>query len=131
MFANAAPRFQHFIDRDNRVLVIRVIGDMAHAEVTDRLFEVYEALGDPWTYARIIDMRRFEGVLTIADIEDVAARWAKLTEGQIYQSKYAVVSTDPLEKARVPAASPLFPNDIMCQFNDYHEALAWVREGET
>jgi len=127
MYGHTGPRFQHFIDQDHKVLVVRVIGDMPHSEMADNLFDVYAKLGDPWNWSRIIDFRRFEGVVTIADIEDVAQRWAELTRGQEYRSKYAVVSLDPLEKLRVPAASALFPNETVCHFSDYHEALAWVR----
>src|SRR3569623_2532866 len=129
MFTNAAePRFQHFIYQDGKVIVMRIIGAMAHADVVERLFAVYDAIPEPWTWQRIIDLRRIEGVLTFADIEDEARRWAQYTEGRTYRSKYAVVSTDPLEKARVPAAIPLFPNEIVCHFSDYHEALKWVQE---
>lgn len=128
MFATAEPRFQHFVLRDEKILVIRVIGAMAHEDMVERLFAVYDTIPEPWTWNRIVDLRRFEAVLTFADIEDLARRWAQLTDGRTYRSKYAVVSADPLEKARVPVASPLFPNEIVCHFSDYHEALKWVQE---
>ncbi|MBW8735321.1 MAG: hypothetical protein JF571_13655 [Asticcacaulis sp.] len=95
-------------------------------EYGDRLFEAYAGVPDPWAYARLMDMRRFEGELTFRNIDAIAERWKAMTDGIDYQSKVAIVSTDPLDAVRVPAASPQFPSETICHFRDFHEAMDWL-----
>lgn len=119
-------RLNVFVDEERKVLIFRVIGAMPSAEFTERLYAAYDTLDRPWRWARIMDFRRFEGLIAFADVEEMARRWQVITAGDNYHSKVAVVSADPLDKARVPTASPLFPNETVCHFSDYHEAMAWV-----
>ncbi|ESQ90366.1 hypothetical protein ABAC460_09430 [Asticcacaulis sp. AC460] len=119
-------RLNVFVDEDRKVLIFRVIGAMPSAEFVQRLHAAYATIDRPWTWSRVMDFRRFEGVIDLTDVEEMAQRWKAMTADQNYHARVAVVSTDPLDKARVPTASPLFPNETVCHFSDYHDAMAWV-----
>lgn len=119
-------RMNVFVDDRRKVMVLRVIGPMPGAEYADRLFEAYAGVADAWNYARLMDFRRFEGDLGFKEIETIAERWNAITAGIDYHSKVAVVSTDPLDAVRVPAASPQFPKETVCHFRDFHEAMDWL-----
>lgn len=119
-------RLNFFVDKDRKVLIFRVIGAMPSAEFVQRLFDAYATIDRPWDWSRVMDFRRFEGLIDFSDVEETARRWKDMTTGETYHAKVAVVSTDPLDKARVPTASPLFPNETVCHFSDYHEAMAWI-----
>ena len=126
-----AYRLNVIADHDRKIIIFRVIGPMPSVEFAERLFETYEAMEAPWTYSRIMDFRRFEGLVDFAVVEDIARRWAALCAGRMIHSRVAVISLDALDRARVPAASPMFPNETICHFSDYHEAMAWITSPDT
>ena len=118
-------RFNFMVDEANKLVVVRPIGDMPAAELVDQLFDHYRALSEPWTYRRLNDFRRFEGFLDQEALTGIARRWAELTAGVTYHARVAVVSNDPLDRLRLPAVSPQFPNETICLFSDFHEAVGW------
>jgi hypothetical protein len=119
-------RMNVFVDDDRKVMVLRVIGPMPVSEYADRLFEAYAGVPDAWTYARLIDLRRFEGEIGLRDADAIAERWKALTDAVDYHGRVAVVSSDPLDAVRVPAVSPQFPKETICHFSDFHEAMDWL-----
>lgn len=119
-------RMNVFVDDHRKVMVLRVIGPMPGNEYAERLFEAYAGIPDPWNYARLMDFRRFEGEIGFQDVDAIASRWNAITTGLVYHSKVAIVSDNPLDAVRVPAASPQFPNETICHFRDFHEAMDWL-----
>ncbi len=119
-------RMNVFVDDDRKVMVLRVIGPMPGPEYAERLFEAYAGVPDAWNYARLMDFRRFDGMIGFDDVETIVERWNAITAGIDYHSKVAVVSIDPLDGVRVPAVSPQFPNETLCHFRDFHEAMDWL-----
>jgi hypothetical protein len=92
----------------------------------DKLFEFYARVEEPWTYNRVTDVRRFDGKLIQEDLDEIAKRWMTLADGRPYHAHVAVVSLDRLASFRVAAVSAQFPNETMCVFTDYHEAINWL-----
>jgi hypothetical protein len=119
-------RFKVFVDHERRVLTVRVIGLMPSAEFVDRLFEAYGRIDQPWTYNRIMDFRRFDGQISEDYIEEMGRRWHAIVPPGTARSKLAVVSCNPLDKARVPSVSPLVPSRAICHFSDFHSAVRWI-----
>lgn len=119
-------RFNTFIDNERRILTVRPIGYMPGAYFVDKLFEFYARVDEPWTYNRVNDVRRFDGRLIQEDLNQIADRWKDLARGQAYHAHVAVVSLDRLASFRVAAVSAQFPNETMCVFTDYHEAINWL-----
>ncbi|MFT4075133.1 MAG: hypothetical protein QM647_06335 [Asticcacaulis sp.] len=119
-------RLDFFVDAVRRIIIYRPIGPMPGALYIATLFEAYRKVEAPWTYRRLADLRRYEGLLTQEDIEEAAVLWADITHGQSYHSHVAVVSLDAWDQVRIPAASKHFPNETICMFTDYHEAMGWL-----
>jgi len=124
-------RMNVFVDDDRKVMVLRVIGDMPGADYVERLFDAYAQVPDAWNYARLMDFRRFEGMIGFDHVETIVSRWNSITADIDYHAKVAVVSTDPLDAVRVPAVSPQFPKETICHFSDFHEAMDWLTASGT
>ena len=122
----AGHRFNFYVNTEYRMLITRVIGDMSSNDYAARMTEAYASVDEPWTYSRLIDFRRFDGQVTQSDIEEMARRWADLTEGQDFRANVAIVSFDPNDKVRSPIQSPYNVHETLCYFMDYHEAIGWL-----
>lgn len=119
-------RLNFIVDEAARLVIIRPIGDMPAMEFVEQVFAHYRALHEPWNWRRVNDFRRFEGFLDQAALTEIARLWAELTQGIVYRARVAVVTHDPLDHIRLPGISPQFPNEIICLFTDYHEAVGWL-----
>ncbi len=119
-------RLNFFTDHDRKIMIFRVIGPMPGEEFVERLFESYATVEAPWSFHRVMDFRRFEGLVDYAFIEEIARRWSALCAGRGVRTKVALLSADPLDKARITAAAPMFPNETILYFTDYQEAMAWI-----
>lgn len=123
---DASHRFHRFVDTDRRVIVFRPIGHMPIDDFIDSVFTALADIAEPWTYNRLFDLRRWDERLRPEAVQAMAERWACLTEGQIFHARIAVVSFDPSVTIRAPAATGQFPDEIICHFADYHEAIEWL-----
>lgn len=130
MFEKPKCRLVFMANPDVRIIVVRPVGAMTGPDFVDRLFEAYAGVEAPWTYNRLNDFRRFEGYISQANLEDIAARWKALAADHAYHAKVAVLSNDHHDRLRVPAASPMFPNETICLFGDFYEAMAWLKKPE-
>ncbi len=119
-------RLNFIVDEASKLIIVRPIGDMPATAYIDQLFDRYRALSEPWSYRRVNDLRRFEGHLHAAALAEAARRWAELTARVTYSTRVAVVSNDLLDPIRLPAISPQFPNETICLFCDFHEAVGWL-----
>ena len=118
--------FNFFVDTERMVIIIRPIGYMPGPYFVEKLFEAYRKLDAPWRFSRINDFRRFDGHFSQDDLDAIAQGWKEIADGQPYSANVAVVSQDPLARLRISAVSPQFPNETICVFSDYHEAMGWV-----
>lgn len=119
-------RLNFIVDEAAKLVIIRPIGDMPAMEFVEQVFDGYRGLSEPWNWRRVNDFRRFEGFLDQDALTEIARRWAELTDGITYRARVAVVTSDPLDHVRLPAISPQFPNETICLFTDYHEAVGWL-----
>lgn len=119
-------RLTFMANPERRLIIVRPIGDLSARAFIDELFAHYASVAEPWTYNRLTDFRRFSGFLSEQNLAEIADRWRALADGHVYHSHVAVVSFDALDRLRVPAVSPMFPNETICLFSDYHEAMGWL-----
>ena len=126
MLDASKARLVFMANPERKIIVVRPIGDLPPRVFIDRLFEAYGSLEAPWTFNRLNDFRRYDGYISDKDIAEIAQRWKILAAGQMYHAHVAVVSHDHFAKTRVPAISPLFPNETICLFGDFHEAMGWL-----
>lgn len=118
-------RFAFIQDKDNRLLIVRAIGDLPGDVLADNIIEAYRSVEAPWTYGRIIDLRRHTGFVSDADRGRIAAAWAEITAGVDYHAHVAMLMHDSYERLRLPRISADFPRETICLFTDYHEAVGW------
>lgn len=123
---NKAYRFNFYVDADHRVLVVRPIGAMPAHEFLDRLFESYGTIAEPWTYNRVMDFRRFRGLLSSADIMEMGRRWMAMVPSDCKCTRLAIVGSGLSCDTGGPTVSPHVPNRLICHFNDYHLARDWA-----
>jgi len=122
-----APRVQCFVDDDQQVIILRVIGDVPPDIFVDLVFEKLSGVREPWTYARLFDVRRWDHRFGADTVKSLARRWAALTEGHIYHARVAVTTFDHGTHFREAAASEHFPDETVCYFDNYHEAMGWLK----
>ncbi len=118
-------RFAFIHDKDNLLLIVRPIGDMPGDVVADNIINAYRSVEAPWTYSRVIDLRRHTGYISNGDRGRIAAAWAEITAGIDYHAHVAMLMHDPYEQSRLPKISADFPHETICIFTDYHEAVGW------
>ncbi len=123
---NKAYRFTFYVDTDNRVLVVRLIGAMPANEFLNQLFDAYATVSEPWTYNRIMDFRRFRGLLSSADIAEMGRRWMEMAPPDCKRTRLAIVGSGLDTPKSVATVSPEVPNRLVCHFNDYHDARDWA-----
>ena len=125
-----AARFQCIVSETIQVITLRVIGDIPAETFIDQLFDKLSTVPEPWTYGRVLDVRRWSHKMGADTVQALASRWARLTEGQIYHARIAVVTYDHGTHFRTPIISEHFPDETACYFDDYHEAIGWLRSTE-
>ncbi len=119
-------RFVFIQDKDNHLLIVRAIGDLPGNVVADNIIEAYRSVEAPWTYRRVIDLRRHTGYVSDGDRGRIAAAWGEITSGVVYHAYVAMLMHDSYERMRLPKISADFPNETICVFMDYHEAVGWL-----
>ena len=120
-------RISHFVDEANSVLILRIVGDIPCDLFVGKLRELRAQGEAARIHNRLIDMRHFTGHFDFSGIEVYAKERSVAVTGSTPSSFVAIVSVDPLDRARLPTVRGLFPNDSLCHFFDYDEALDWLR----
>ena len=115
------------VDEDYRILIVRYIGAIDGEQINHNVMQQIADVDEVWTYDSLIDMRRFENTVLVTEIEDLATRWNGLAQGRDRGCFTAVISGDPLVKARLPITQDLFPTRILAHFVDFDEGLDWLK----
>jgi len=129
MSAAEPGRMQFYVFENERLITIRVIGDMSGPDFIRKLFEHLDTVQAPWTYNRIMDFRRFTALLSADDIESMGNAWTKRIPPDVPRTKLAIVSKDADDKGTQPTISPSAPSRVVRHFCRYHDAVSWVLSG--
>ncbi|EGF90418.1 hypothetical protein ABI_34390 [Asticcacaulis biprosthecium C19] len=114
------------IDEDRHRILFVISGDIESRALIDHWIEVYSEIAEPWTYDRLFDYRRAEGLVDFDEITRLAAWWHDRVGCRDYSSRVAVVVNNPLDQARIHVVSRLFPREIRKAFTTVDEALEWL-----
>jgi len=123
--------FEYAVDRDSRLITLRLAGNEASAWYADRIIAVYRSVPEFWLYNRLGDHRKFRGFITRQDLARIAVICLELTGGHKVTTRVAFVTRDPLLRSRVAAHSDLFPGQWRRSFTSMDDAMKWVLERET
>ena len=127
----AEPTFTYDVDAASRLVTLRLSGRDPSAYYADQIIAVYRAVPQLWRYNRLVDHRKFTGLVARDDLERIAAAWSEATAGYDTQSRVAFVTRDELTRARVAAHNDLFPGQDRRAFTNMSDALDWVMENVT
>ncbi len=114
------------IDETRNLILFGISGQIDSAALTDRLIAVYDKLDAPWTYDRLFDYRRADGIVDFDEIQRLARWWHAKTGGISYSGRVAVIVNNPLDQARVHIVAELFPFEMRGSFFTLDEALDWL-----
>jgi hypothetical protein len=126
----ADPTFEYAVDTQSRLITIRLFGREPSACYAEQIIEVYRSVRWVWRYNRLIDQRKFRGMIVVDDLKQMSAVWKSLTAGQMERPRVAFLTRDPLDHARIVANADLFPGQTRRAFTSVAEAMAWVKVHE-
>ncbi len=115
------------VDNDLRLLVMRYIGDIEGEQINFSMMEQLSAVDQPWTYDSLVDLRRHDGLVTAEEIQELGLRWAMLAQGRDKGRLIAIISTDPLVRARLSGTQGAFPFRVINLFETFDEGLDWIK----
>ena len=115
------------VDQPNRIFTIRYIGAIDGDDINDSLLSQVSQVERPWEYDSIMDLRRHDGTVMAADIEDLGLRWSLLAKGRDQGRLTAIISEDPLVSARLSQSQAVFPHRTLCCFARLEDGVAWIQ----
>ena len=125
------PRISHDIDEANRLIIIRYLGDPEGASIVDTLLQHWTAMERPWDYDSVFDLRRFDGVLQAQELERLGKGWHQIAKSRDLGHMTAIISSDPLIRARQSVLAQIFPLRTMAVFDTFDEGLEWIKARRT
>ncbi|MGA9659996.1 MAG: hypothetical protein WBQ60_12990 [Asticcacaulis sp.] len=115
------------IDESIKTLIIRYIGTLDGDEVNESMISKLANVPDAWVYDSIIDMRRYEGTIMSSEIEELSLRWNLLAQGRDAGGCIAIISDDPLVRARLSTTRTFFPLRTLEVFDHFEDGCAWIK----
>jgi len=123
----ARSRITLSLDLDQKLMILRYIGDLAGDEVNLNVMQQLVTVPEVWNFDSMIDMRRYHGTILFSEIEELSASWNGLVQGRDSGKSTAIISDDPLVRARLSSTQSLFPLRVIENFNTFDEGLDWIK----
>ena len=117
------------VEPDTHRIVFSIRGQIDSHVLVDRYIEIYSAIDAPWTYDRVFDYRRSDGIVEYADIDRIAGWWAEHIAPDSPRTRVAIIVNNSLDLARARGVSDQFPKDDRQSFLSLDDALSWLDEG--
>ncbi len=116
------------VEPETRRIVFSIRGQIDSRVLVDRFIEIYAGVDAPWTYDRVFDYRRSDGLVELVDIDRIADWWAAHIPADAPRTKVAVIVNNPLDLVRARSVSDQFPKDDRQTFLSLDDALSWLDE---
>ncbi len=127
----ADTTFAYAVNADLRLLTLRLYGAEPSAHYADRIIAFYRSVPEIWRYNRLVDHRKFRGLIVLDDLKRMSAVWDELTFGHDARPRVAFLTRSALTQARMTAHGDVFPGQTRRAFTSVDEAMAWVLVHET
>ncbi|HWU49776.1 MAG TPA: hypothetical protein VN042_07870 [Asticcacaulis sp.] len=122
-------RFTLMIDRPHRLIIIR-LHDLSHADgAAPDLIDALATLEQAWLYDVLFDFRRYEVELSRDYLAFLTQKWNAMTHGRDQDRCMALVSRDYDLKRRLQGMTDVMPGRAIKIFEDFDEALDWIKGG--
>jgi len=116
------------VEPETHRIVFSIRGQIDSRVLIDRFIEIYNGVDAPWTYDRVFDYRRSDGLVEHADVGRIAAWWAGHIPDDAPHTKVAVIVNNPLDLVRARSVGDQFPKDDRQTFLSLDDALSWLDE---
>jgi hypothetical protein len=110
-----------------RHILVRPAGELSGTEIGQGSMARIMETPDAFTYDHLLDLRRFDGAVMGSELAAFGETWRKTAAGRDAGTRTAIVSTDPLMRARLSFYRQQFPERDIDVFNTFDEALDWLR----
>ncbi len=127
----ATPTFSYAVDDERHLISMSLTGREDSAHYADQIIAVYREVPEVWRYNRLVDHRRFRGMITFDDLRRMSEVWADVTAGHGRVPKVAFLTRSALTQSRIVAHNEVFAQQHRRAFTNLAEALDWVVEDET
>jgi hypothetical protein len=121
--------FSLMIDRSERLLIIRLYGLRPENAKAPDLIDSLAGIDAPWLYNALFDFRRYEAELSREYLAFLTQKWNLLTHGRDQDRCMALVSRDYDLKRRLSGMHDVMPGRAIEVFEDFDEALDWIKGG--
>lgn len=121
------PRLSFDADTENRIILIRYLGNLDGAVIVAELIEHWKNVEQLWEYDNVFDLRRFEGVLSMTEVEALAIGWNDIVRGRDAGRMTAIIAPDPLIFARLRMVRGFYPLRAIDVFDTVDEGLDWIQ----
>jgi len=118
------------VEPETRRIVFSIRGQIDSRLLIDRYIEIYSGIDAPWTYDRVFDYRRSDGIVEHVDIARMAQWWAEHIDPACGVTRVAVIVNNPLDLLRARGVGEQFPKDDRQTFLSLDDALSWLDEGK-
>ena len=127
----AEPTFTYDVDVGKRLITLRLIGREPSAHYAEQIVAMYRAVPEVWRYNRLVDHRKFHGLIVLDDLRQMSAAWQAVAAGQDAHPRIAFLTRNPLTHARTAAHGDVFPGQTRRPFTSVAEAMTWLLEQGT
>ena len=117
------------VEPETQRIVFSIRGQIDSRVLIDRYIEIYSGIAAPWTYDRVFDYRRSDGLVEHVDVERIARWWADHIDPDCPRTRVAVIVNNPLDLLRARGVADLFPGEERRTFLSIDDALSWLDEG--
>ncbi|MDI7774660.1 hypothetical protein [Asticcacaulis sp. EMRT-3] len=122
-------RFSITPDRPNRLMIIRLHSLSGDSIPAPDLIDALAGIEEPWLYNALFDFRRYEAELSRDYLAFLTKKWSALTQGRDRARCMALVSRDYDLKRRLYGMLEIMPERAIDVFDDFDEALDWIKAG--
>ncbi len=122
----AEPTFTYDVDAGQRLITQRLVGREPSGYYAEQIIKVYRSVPEVWRYNRLVDQRRFRGMIVLDDLKQMSAVWQEVAAGQDARPRVAMLTRNPLAHARINAHGDIFPGQTRRAFTSVADAMDWV-----
>lgn len=125
----ATPAFTFEVDETRHLITMRLFGREDSAYYADQIIAMYRSVPDIWRYNRLVDHRKFRGMIVLDDLRRVSQAWRELAADR--EPRVAFLTRSALTRSRISAHSEVFSGQHPKVFTNLTDAMVWVSENET
>jgi len=108
-------------------VLVRPKGDLSGTEIGVTSLTAILETPEAFRYDHLLDLRRFDGASMGGELAAFGQTWREAAAGRDTGTRTAIVSTDPLFRARVSFYREQFPEREIEVFDTFDEALDWLK----